>query len=148
MAALAVAFITVGLLTPASASKEPVPVPSITVTATKATSTPSLSSSDLMKLASSTASKYGLDPVLVQKIIACESQWNPKTVHPNIRQGTTTPWSYDIGLLQINDHFHEAEWDAQGLDMKNPKDNLEFGLKMMKQEGTTPWNWSKWCWGK
>ena len=139
---------------PVSASNEtiePVPVavtPSVPKTKPVATSTPSLSSSDLRGLASSTAAKYGLDPVLVQKIIGCESQWKATNVHPNVRAGTTTPWSYDIGLLQINDYYHETEWEAQGLDMKNPKDNLEFGLKMMQQQGTQPWNASKNCWLK
>lgn len=92
------------------------------------------------------APKYGLSPSLVKKISLCEDKGNPYSTHAN-KHGTTT-WSTDIGPLQINDYYHESEMKAEGLNISKPLDNLKFGLEMMSKQGTTPWNWSKYCWNK
>lgn len=81
------------------------------------------------------AIKYDQDPYIVHSIIQCESQGDYKAINYN-KNG-----SIDKGLLQINS-IHNTE----GLDLLNPKDNLEFGLKLMKEKGTEPWKYSKHCW--
>ena len=42
---------------------------------------------------------YGIDTVKAEKIIFCESRWNPQAVHHNVH-------STDYGLWQINNVYH------------------------------------------
>ena len=87
-------------------------------------------------LIASKARLYGLKGDLVARIIFCESGGRIDATHTN------TNGSVDRGLLQINS-IHEVG----DLDLLNPEDNLDFGLKMMSKQGTEPWKYSKHCWG-
>ena len=82
------------------------------------------------------AREFNLNEELVQSIIYCESRGKIDALGTN-KNGTT-----DKGLLQINS-IH----DVGELDLFNPEDNLDFGLKMMSEDGTRPWNSSRKCWG-
>ena len=55
-------------------------------------------------------------------------------------------WSRDYGPLQVNDSYHAEEMRKQGKDITNQFHSLEYGLELMKQEGTKPWNASRKCW--
>jgi len=94
------------------------------------------------------ALKYGQDEELARKIIACESQYKQGNTHKNLQEDGTV-WSTDWGYWQINDYWHLDEAKSQGYDIRyNWQHNLEYGFKMLKSEGTTPWNASKYCWNK
>lgn len=92
------------------------------------------------------APSYGLSASLMKKISQCEDQGDPYSTHAN-KHGDVV-WSTDIGPLQINDYYHEAEMKKLGLNINKPIDNLKFGLSIMETEGTVPWKWSEPCWGK
>ena len=81
------------------------------------------------------AQDYGLDARLVEKIVYCESRGRFDAINTN-KNGTT-----DKGLLQINSIHNTRE-----LDMFDPEDNLDFGLKMMQKQGLKPWLASSKCW--
>jgi soluble lytic murein transglycosylase-like protein len=81
------------------------------------------------------AEEYGLDSQIVGKIISCESGGNQRAINTN-KNG-----SVDKGLLQIN-----SVHDIGDLDLFDPVDNLDFGLKLMQKQGTRPWDSSRKCW--
>lgn len=101
-----------------------------------------ITQADIDVLIETQAPKYGLDPALVERISQCEDEGNPYSI------GTKAVVGEDYGPLQINSYYHEAEMKKEGLDITNPLDSLKFGFEMMEKEGTTPWNWSKYCWNK
>lgn len=89
------------------------------------------------------ASHLGVDPRLASAIEGCESSYNA------FATGTVQTVGYrDIGPMQINEHYQGAAAKAQGFDIYDPKQNILFGLLLMKQIGTGPWSASKSCWGK
>lgn len=105
---------------------------------------PKLTQADINKAIDTLAPKYGVSASLAKKISLCEDQGNPYSTHAN-KHGTTT-WSTDIGPLQINDYYNESAMKAEGLNISNPIDNLNFGLGMLAEQGTQPWKASEACW--
>lgn len=90
---------------------------------------------------------YRQDPKLALKIIGCEGLvYRTLGNNKNYRNGEV--WSSDVGFFQINDYYHLATAKKMGLDIYTDKGNIEYGLYLMKKEGTTPWNASKHCWGR
>lgn len=63
------------------------------------------------------------------KIIKCESGWNPDAHHVN------TNGSVDRGLFQINS-IHKTISNQDSYDFKK---NIDFGIKLFKRQGYTPW---------
>ncbi len=93
--------------------------------------------SEIMRL----AKQYGQSELLARKIIKCESViYGQEAIHHN-KNGST-----DIGYWQINS-IHWKTASSSGFDVVNDGwDNLEYGFKMLSDEGTRPWNASKSCW--
>lgn len=91
-----------------------------------------------------------LHPELVP-ICTCESgQGTGKPQHFNIQtgevlRGVVNP--QDIGMCQINLKYHQAAAERMGLDVFKEEDNIAYANWLFEQEGSTPWNWSKPCWG-
>lgn len=90
---------------------------------------------------------YGLSSQLVKRIIYCESRGNVNAQLKN-RRADGSVWSTDRGPFQVNDYYHKDRMIALGLDIDVPEDNIEYGLTLMREQGTQPWNWSKHCWDK
>ena len=84
---------------------------------------------------------YELDIKLINRIIACESSFKPEA--KNVNTNGTTDHSY----FQINS-IHRENASHMGYDIEDPEDNIEFGMYLMKTEGTKPWRSSFSCWGK
>ena len=71
----------------------------------------------------------GFDPVIANKVITCESGWNPNAIHVN-RNNTR-----DIGLWQVN--------DVHGLSTEDRKDiymSTEFAIQLLKSSRS----WTHW----
>lgn len=77
------------------------------------------------------AKSLGLNPAEVEKIIRCESRWNPGAANYRNRNG-----SYDLGLWQINS-VHKSLSDKDKLDFKKA---TRWALAKRVNEG----NWSAW----
>lgn len=86
------------------------------------------------------ALKYNQDETLARRIIKCESSNNAHAT------GTRAVVGQDIGYWQINSYFHEKPALKMGYDIYNWEDNLEYGFILLSNEGTRPWNASKYCW--
>jgi len=68
------------------------------------------------------------DHAKLSKIIKCESGWNPEVLNKN-KNGT-----FDSGLFQVNDVHKQKRYEM--LDFKK---NIDFGIKLYKKQGVTPW---------
>lgn len=98
--------------------------------------------------------KPTLNPALVP-ICTCESgqstgkpqQFNVKT--GGVLHGKQNP--NDIGMCQINiqpQNGHLVASTKMGLDVFTEDGNIEYANYLYSKSGSTPWNWSKHCWGK
>jgi hypothetical protein len=89
---------------------------------------------------------YFKDAPILAEIAYCESEF--EQVDPatgQVKRGWQNP--ADIGVMQINVHYHGATAKAMGLDLDNLYDNMAFARYLYDREGTRPWNASKYCWG-
>lgn len=96
--------------------------------------------------------KVELLPALVP-ICACESalrkDGKPTQFNPDgtVRRGKVN--HNDIGMCQINiepRNGHLAQAKKMGLDLFTEEGNIKYANWLYKQEGSSPWNWSKNCW--
>ena len=55
--------------------------------------------------------------------------------------------SRDVGVMQINEYYHETTAVSMGLDLRNFEDNMRYARGLYEREGTTPWLSSSKCWG-
>lgn len=91
------------------------------------------------------AKKYEVNAELAIKIAFCESSLIQENYNENKTNGKLH--STDYGIFQINDLYHENNANALMLDFKhNVNDNISYGLMLMSQQGTQPWEASKDCW--
>lgn len=75
---------------------------------------------------------------LLSRIIKCESGWNPEAINTKNKNGT-----YDRGLFQSNSvHIKTLSND----DAFNFKKNIDWGIRLFKKQGTSPWSSSRKCW--
>jgi hypothetical protein len=83
-------------------------------------------------------------PILVE-VARCESHFthlNPKT--KKVIRGKIN--NRDVGVMQINEYYHNITAKKMGLDLSNFKDNMTYARYLYKREGTRPWSASKACW--
>lgn len=85
-------------------------------------------------------------PLQLEKIAFCESGGNQFNLDGTVKRGIINP--LDIGKFQINLKYHQTRAEAMGLNLFTLKGNTEYALWLYKTEGSSPWNWSKSCWGK
>jgi hypothetical protein len=91
--------------------------------------------------------KYEISSSTVRAVSGCESSMYGSAINHN-RLPDGSIWSSDFGPLQINDYYHEAVMTKMGLDIHNEFDSLEYGIKLMSEQGLQPWSASKTCWSK
>jgi len=123
-----------GLIAPTSHEvyvQEQVPVRIITASSTRA---------EVIEIITERATALELDPAQVLKIAYCESSFKVNALN------TKTVIGHDSFLMQINSHFHADTMNEMGLNYDNPDDSLNYGLWLLKEQGTKPWNASKKCW--
>ncbi len=84
------------------------------------------------------------------RICSCESNGvpNKKPRHfdadGNVLRGKIN--NLDIGMCQINLHYHGARADKLGIDLFTEAGNIEYANMLYVEQGTQPWSWSKSCW--
>jgi len=100
----------------------------------------------MQEMITKVATAYGQNPKTAIAIIKCESKIRQFDKKGNVLRGEVNP--LDVGLFQINEKYHLADSEKMGIDIHSTRGNIVFGVWLMKKQGTTPWNWSKSCWGK
>lgn len=120
--------------TPVHAHELPIDPPPI------ATTTPDVFNvdSEVEKLAKENGLEY-LVPT-IKKIIWCESKGKQSARNHQSVVG------YDVGVFQINTHFHLRSAQRMGIDIFTGEGNVAYGFHLLKTQGTKPWLWSKHCW--
>jgi len=90
--------------------------------------------------------QYFADKPVLANIAWCESRMRHLDKDGNIFRGQVN--SQDIGVMQINTHYHEATATQMGIDIHSLAGNLEYAEYLYDTEGTKPWNSSGACWKK
>ena len=85
------------------------------------------------------------DVEILQSIAQCESQSRHVTDSGELLRGAVHP--PDVGYFQINESVHAGKARELELDLHTLPGNILFAIYLYKQNGTTPWNVSKYCWG-
>ena len=89
-------------------------------------------------------SYYADEPVLAD-IAACESHMRQFDKDGNVLKN---PNSSAVGIMQIMSSIHSAKADKLGIDITTIQGNLAYARYLYEEQGTTPWNASKSCWGQ
>lgn len=84
-------------------------------------------------------------PEIMKKISWCESKNLQFEADGTVHRGVINP--KDVGKYQINEYYHLEASQALKMDIYTLSGNTEYALYLYGREGTTPWNWSKGCWG-
>ena len=83
---------------------------------------------------------FDLDDFLIMRKIAyCESSFRQYDKDGEVLKGFKHP--HDLGLFQINIDVHKAE-------VMTPEGNIDYAIRLYKENGTRDWAWSKKCWNK
>ena len=83
------------------------------------------------------------DPILVE-IARCESGFRQYDKNGLIVKGRVD--SADIGVMQINERYHDETSKKLGLDIHTITGNVAYAKYLYEKEGTKPWSASKPCW--
>ena len=83
-------------------------------------------------------------PIMVQ-IARCESQFRQTNASGTVLRGVVDP--RDVGVMQINTHYHGKEAASLGLNLENLNDNMAYARHLYEKQGTQPWSASRACWG-
>lgn len=85
-------------------------------------------------------------PPILEEIARCESGGRQFKENGEVIRGVIN--SQDVGKFQINEKYHLAKSKELGMDIYTEQGNTAYALWLYKNQGTTPWNWSKGCWSK
>lgn len=89
---------------------------------------------------------YFKDEPILAEIARCESRFRHLNKSGEILRGEVN--AFDIGVMQINTHYHEETADDLGINLHTLEGNLSYARYLFEKEGTKPWVSSKPCWGK
>jgi len=90
--------------------------------------------------------EFGVDNIMVQ-IANCESVgFRQFDKDGNVLRGKQNP--QDVGVFQINEHYHLESSKKLGLDIYTLAGNIAYARYLYDTQGVQPWNWSRPCWGK
>ncbi len=101
---------------------------------------------ELPALIKKASHEAGVDPDLALGIAFCESSLKHFNNDGSVRLGKVNP--SDIGVFQINRHFHLAKSQALGYDISTAEGNVGYAIWLLKNYGTRAWDWSRPCWDK
>lgn len=89
------------------------------------------------------ALENGVKPRIALKVASCESGLR-QFKDGEVLRGEVN--HSDVGLFQINEHYHLADAQKLGIDIYTVSGNIEFAMRLMAKQGTTPWLPSSPCW--
>lgn len=89
---------------------------------------------------------YYSDTPILAEVARCESQFRHYGKNGNIIRGITN--TKDVGVMQINEIYHNDKAEALGLDIYSLEGNLEYAKYLYEKEGTKPWRSSAKCWNR
>ena len=84
-------------------------------------------------------------PVLVE-VARCESRFRQHDKDGNILRGVVN--NLDVGVMQINEYYHEHDSDKLGYDISTIEGNTAYARHLYEESGLKPWKSSSPCWSK
>jgi hypothetical protein len=87
---------------------------------------------------------YFAETPILAEIAKCESRFRQVGASGSVLRGEVN--KSDVGLMQINEAYHQEKASELGLDLETIEGNLAYAKYLYDKEGTTPWNASKKCW--
>ena len=88
--------------------------------------------------------EYFEDTPVLAEIAKCESRFRHLGWNGAVLRGDTAP--EDLGVMQINEFYHEERANALGVDLHTLDGNLAYAKWLYSKEGTLPWFASSKCW--
>jgi hypothetical protein len=90
--------------------------------------------------------EYFKDIPIMAEVAWCESRF------AHVDSATGEPLrghlnNQDIGVMQINEHYHRDTAEKMGLVIETFEDNLTYARHLYNTQGVQPWNASRPCWG-
>jgi hypothetical protein len=89
---------------------------------------------------------YFAETPILAKVAKCESTYRQVGSDGKVLRGKVN--SDDVGLMQINEHYHGEKAKSMGLDLETIEGNLAYAKYLYEKEGTAPWSASAKCWNK
>jgi hypothetical protein len=89
---------------------------------------------------------YFKDTPILAEVARCESGFRQVDAKGNLLRGEVN--RDDVGVMQINEHYHGDSSKRMGQDISTIGGNLAFARHLYEVYGTDPWSASKPCWGK
>jgi len=90
--------------------------------------------------------EYFKDTPVMAEIAKCESRFRHVGKSGKIIRGEVT--SEDVGVMQVNEYFHEKTATVLGFDLHALDGNLAYAKWLYAKEGIKPWFSSSKCWQK
>lgn len=87
--------------------------------------------------------EFAETPLLVE-IARCESNFHQFDKDGNVVRGIKN--SSDVGVMQINEHYHDDAAVKLGYDLHTVEGNVAYAKYLYDREGSRPWNASSKCW--
>ncbi len=89
--------------------------------------------------------EYFSDTPVLAEIARCESTFRHMGSDGKILRGVVV--SDDVGVMQINEHYHGENAKKLGYDLMTLEGNMSYAKRIYGIYGTSPWSASKACWG-
>ncbi len=89
---------------------------------------------------------YFADAPIMVSISQCESHFRQYDSSGAVFRGEQN--HQDVGVMQINEHYHLDTSKKLGDDIYTVAGNLAYARFLYEEEGTAPWSSSEPCWSK
>lgn len=89
--------------------------------------------------------EYFIETPILAEIAKCESRFRQVGASGQVLRGEVN--NSDVGLMQVNEYYHDKKAVDLGFDLETVDGNLAYAKYLYDKEGTKPWNASKKCWG-
>lgn len=89
---------------------------------------------------------YFADTPVLSEIAKCESRFRHLGASGKVLRGELS--EEDVGVMQINEFYHEERAEKLGLNLHTLDGNLAYAKWLHAKEGVTPWLSSARCWQK
>ena len=157
-------FLTIGQETQSNQPKAPAPAADVTVkeetlpvdddlpssarsekeTAHHQTTELAFDLADHMQETESLIRREFRDAPIMAEIAYCESRYRQYSAANTPITGVVN--GSDIGVFQINRHYHGAEAKKLGYDLETIEGNMGYGRHLYESQGVQPWVHSAPCW--
>src|SRR3989338_2804861 len=87
---------------------------------------------------------YYHDAPILAEIARCESRFRHTGEDGKVIRGEAS--REDVGVMQINEFYHEERAEKLGLNLHTLQGNLAYAKWLYGKEGTLPWYSSAKCW--